>query len=88
MSDTGPRKVKASLLERAAEVYDFAEHARARGAPVEPQPIARPLPIAPVARAAPRGGVAAIDRALLAEFAVPVLHVADPRGTHLRSVSL
>ena len=28
------------------------------------------------------------DRALLAEFAVPVLHVADPRGTHLRSVSL
>ena len=67
MSEITPRKVKTSLLERAAEVYDFAEHAWARGAPVEPQPIARPLPIAPVAKAAPRGGVATIDRALLAE---------------------
>ena len=28
------------------------------------------------------------DRALLAEFAVPVLHVADPRGTVLASVAL
>lgn len=71
MSDIAPRKVKASLLERAAEVYDFAEHARARGAPVEPQPmeppVAQPLPITPVAKLAPRGGEAVIDRALLAE---------------------
>ena len=71
MSDTAPRKVKASLLERAAEVYDFAEHARARGAPVEPppvtQPLAAPLPIGAVAKLAPRGGEAVIDRALLAE---------------------
>ncbi|GGA40239.1 AAA family ATPase [Sphingomonas psychrolutea] len=71
MSDTAPRKVKASLLERAAEVYDFAEHARARGAPVAPppvtQPLAAPLPIGPVAKLARRGGVAVIDRALLAE---------------------
>lgn len=77
MSDMTPRKVKTSLLERAAEVYDFAEHARARGAPVAAPPVAQPqtvpLPIAPVAPVAPvakavrRAGVAAIDRALLAE---------------------
>ncbi|WP_353203529.1 AAA family ATPase [Sphingomonas sp.] len=71
MSDMAPLKAKVSLLERAAEVYDFAEHARARGASVAPQPVAQPvaqpLPIAPVAKAAPRRGVAAIDRALLAE---------------------
>ncbi len=71
MSDMTPRKVKASLLERAAEIYDFAEHARARSVPVAPQPItqpvSQPLPIAPVAKVVRRDGVVAIDRALLAE---------------------
>ena len=78
MSDMTPRKVKASLLERAAEVYDFAEHARARSAPVADQPVVQ----APVAKAqvappalvkvAPRGGVTAINRALLAERGIIV----------------
>ncbi|WP_404370137.1 exopolysaccharide biosynthesis protein [Sphingomonas sp. MMS24-J45] len=71
MSDMTPRKVKASLLERAAEVYDFAEHARARNAPVAEQPVvqapvAQPKVAAPApVKIAPRGGVTAIDRGLL-----------------------
>lgn len=71
MSDMTPRKVKASLLERAAEVYDFAEHARARNAPVADgpvvqAPVAQPKVAAPApVKIAPRGGVTAIDRGLL-----------------------
>lgn len=78
MSDMTPRKVKASLLERAAEVYDFAEHARARSAPVAEQPlvqapIAQPKAAAPApVKIVPRGGVTAIDRALLAERGIIV----------------
>lgn len=78
MSDMTPRKVKASLLERAAEVYDFAEHARARSAPVAEQPVvqapvAQPKAAAPApVKIAPRGGVTAIDRSLLAERGIIV----------------
>ena len=79
MNDMTSRKVAASLLERAAQVYDFAEHARARGAPVADQPPAQSVtleaPVAPPRAPAPtptpktvaRGGRATIDRALLAE---------------------
>ena len=67
MSDMTPRKVRASLLERAAQVYDFAEHRHARNAPPAPQPIAQPRPAAPLAKPARAHGVVAIDRALLAE---------------------
>jgi exopolysaccharide/PEP-CTERM locus tyrosine autokinase len=66
---------RISLVERAAEVYDFAAALRAP-APVEAVP-ERALPVEPVApprpapeRAVPRrggGAVAAIDRAALAE---------------------
>ncbi|HEU4960269.1 MAG TPA: AAA family ATPase [Sphingomonas sp.] len=35
MNDVTPRKITGSLLERAAEVYDFREHFRAREAVVE-----------------------------------------------------
>ncbi len=78
MSDMTPRKVKASLLERAAEVYDFAEHARARFAPVAEQPVvpvrvAQPKAAAPASvKIAPRGGATTIDRALLAERGIIV----------------
>lgn len=79
MNDMTSRKVAASLLERAAQVYDFAEHARARGAPVADQLVAQPVtpeaPVAPPRAPAPTptpktvvcGGRATIDRALLAE---------------------
>lgn len=66
------RKIKPSLLERAAQIYDFEAHLRARDgaapvydevdAPVAPQAASKPVPLQP--RAA--GGVA-IDRAMLEE---------------------
>ena len=75
-----------SLLERAAELYDFGAALRAP-APVpaaapeprpspEPVPVeakAAPAPVAPAARPRPAPGVAAIDRAALAHagFIVP-----------------
>lgn len=80
MNEVTPRKLRATLLERAAEVYDFREHFRARtmaageqAATDAPAPVAASAPIAapalPVAGQAPRpaGPVAAIDRDLLAE---------------------
>lgn len=82
MNDVTPRKFTGSLLERAAEVYDFGDHFRARkDGPVAmsdtPRPIApvRAEPVAPAATkafAAP-GVSAPIDRDHLAEhgFLVP-----------------
>ena len=72
MSDMTPRKVSPSLLERAAEVYDFAEHQRARNGAPAPQPVGQPAPLAPVAPVARRDGVAVVDRALLAERGILV----------------
>ncbi|WP_260598699.1 AAA family ATPase [Sphingomonas endolithica] len=72
-------KVRPSLLERAAEVYDFDAHLRGRGAPLpEPELVLQPEQVAPTAPAAavdappaapPRVGspVAAIDRGMLAD---------------------
>ncbi|TPG18638.1 exopolysaccharide biosynthesis protein [Sphingomonas koreensis] len=78
MNDATPRRLTGSLLERAAEIYDFNDHFRPRGdrpAPMTP-PIAPPAastarpPIAPAPFAGP---VAAIDRELLSHggFLVP-----------------
>lgn len=82
MSDLTPRKTRPSLLERAAATYDFGTDARApyplRGIDPPSAPIVAaetPSDLPPVqpkpmqAVAAPRrlAGVAAIDRALLAE---------------------
>jgi len=43
MSEMHPRRVGASLLERAAEVYDFGAYARERSEVSEPQPAPRPI---------------------------------------------
>lgn len=69
-----PRKIQVSLLERAAQVYDFDAHLRGRGA--APAPRAEPLPepapveaapaIEPAPARQPRAAIA-IDRTLLAE---------------------
>ncbi|MQK60377.1 exopolysaccharide biosynthesis protein, partial [Escherichia coli] len=82
MSDLTPRKTRPSLLERAAATYDFGTDARApyplRGidppsAPIvaaEPPsdlPPVQPKPMQAVAAPRRLAGVAAIDRALLAE---------------------
>ena len=67
MSETTPRKVGVSLFERAAEVYDFAEHARSRNGTPAPQATAQPQPVAPLTTAFRHDGVAAVDRVLLAE---------------------
>ncbi|MGN6374546.1 MAG: AAA family ATPase [Sphingomonas sp.] len=56
MNEMSPRKTRGTLLERAAEIYDFGEQFRARrGMPVEPtQPIDDDQPIqAAVEEAAP-----------------------------------
>lgn len=60
MNDPAPRK--ASLLERAADVYDFGEHLRARqgDAPVPPPVTLAPVPSGP-------GRVATVDRMVLAD---------------------
>lgn len=71
MSHHGSR----SLLERAAEVYDFGAALRApaaaapapKPAPVEPPPAPAPVFEAPAARPRPASGVAIVDRAALAE---------------------
>lgn len=74
-----------SLLERAAEIYDFRSALRARApevqpepAPFEPAPAQARIPqpvhrVRPAAPARARGAVAAIDRAALAEagYVVP-----------------
>lgn len=79
MSDMDPSKMKPSLLERAAERYDFSAHTRPRDtAPIEEAlPLVTPAP--PVAEAPfgrpqtptqpaiRRGSAAPIDRAMLAE---------------------
>lgn len=82
MSDLTPRKVRPSLLERAAATYDFKADARAPyplpavdhpipaiGA-AEPRadlPPAQPKPARPVARQGHLAGAATIDRVMLAE---------------------
>ena len=77
------RKIRPSLLERAADVYDFDAHLRARTAPADvpeaPEAIVEPLPDAvlerdaPVRQAPPAGGaIVSIDRALLAEHGLLV----------------
>ncbi|HEX7656074.1 MAG TPA: AAA family ATPase [Sphingomonas sp.] len=83
MNDVTPRKLRGSLIERAADVYDFAEHFRAKSdavvplaAPAAAAPVVTAAPkVAPASRAAaaPLGPVVAIDRELLAEhgFLVP-----------------
>jgi protein-tyrosine kinase len=78
MNDVTPRKLRGSLLERAAEIYDFDTHFRARtGEPAPMTPVADAPPVSrPAAAPRPRvatGPVAAIDRDLLAEhgFLVP-----------------
>jgi len=53
MSEMGPRRVGASLLERAAEVYDFGAYVQARSE-VTPQPETEPKPTpAPIRQAQP-----------------------------------
>ena len=82
MNDVTPRKLRGSLIERAADVYDFAEHFRAKGGATMPPasppavaPVVAAPKVAPAPRvaAAPLGPVVAIDRELLAEhgFLVP-----------------
>lgn len=84
MNDVTPRKLTGSLLERAAEVYDFGDHFRARtgaAAPIAdtPPPIApvraEPATPAPPRRMAPppAGPAVPIDREHLAErgFLIP-----------------
>lgn len=72
------RKVRPSLLERAAEVYDFDAHLRARSAPIgEPEAEFEPVAIqtepAPLDLAVPDvrrpspAGLVRIDRKMLAE---------------------
>lgn len=65
MTGNVPRKVSGSLLERAAEVYDFGEHLRARQAEPGAPPVSSPPSPPPSPVAAP--GAAIVDRALLAE---------------------
>lgn len=79
MSDMTPRKMKPSLLERAAAHYNFGDHLRQNAAVAEPTPLPIATPPAPIAEApfgrprAPAQPVlrerigATIDRALLAE---------------------
>ena len=71
MNDFTSRRVSASLLERAAEIYDFGADLRTAPLVAGPQPIVAELPLSRVLDQAPAprtpGGVARIDRALLAE---------------------
>jgi exopolysaccharide/PEP-CTERM locus tyrosine autokinase len=76
MNDATPRRMRGSLLERAAEIYDFQEHFRGRaGAPSPQEPVAIVVPRAPdIVTSRPYvGPVAKIDRNLLIEngFLVP-----------------
>jgi protein-tyrosine kinase len=83
MSDMDPRTMKPSLLERAAQVYDFGTHTRPQAKPVTvaaPAPVRAPaepvaeVPIVPPRTPVPvpRGAGVAIDRALLAEHGLLV----------------
>jgi protein-tyrosine kinase len=77
MNGMTPRKTTGSLLERAADIYDFGSHLRARqeGVRAEPEPILEPTleqAMPPVAQpqVAPRARTrapVAIDREMLAE---------------------
>lgn len=80
MNDLTPRKKAGSLLERAAEIYDFGAQLRGQPAPeaVRPEPlpirapVAAPVPLPepasrPTAGTSRTGTGVAIDRALLAE---------------------
>lgn len=82
MTDMPPRKLGGSLIERAAQVYDFGAELRARTpqpplAEPAPLPVAEPIAEAPLASDAPirvaSGEVAAVDRDMLAAggFLVP-----------------
>ena len=72
MSDMSPRKLSTSLLERAAQVYDFGADVRLGTNGAQPQPI-RNDTLLPFAQSRPQApaitirGVAPIDRAMLAE---------------------
>jgi exopolysaccharide/PEP-CTERM locus tyrosine autokinase len=77
MNGMTPRKATGSLIERAADIYDFGSHLRARqeGVRAEPLPILEPtleeaLPPVVQPQAAPRPrprAPVAIDREMLAE---------------------
>lgn len=76
MTDNTPRKQGGSLIERAAQVYDFGAELRARNpqppvADQAPLPVVEPVAEAPLVLDAPTavplsGEVAAVDRAMLA----------------------
>ena len=69
MTDTNTRpQATPSLLERAAQVYDFGTHLRARNGDAMPQPIGPAIDVPlPSTKPMRRDGLAIIDRALLAE---------------------